>query len=456
MILLLPDLLADWTSGRWVGPKISEIRGVCHDTRSVAPGQLYVAIHGERFDGHQFVNEAFERGASAAMVAKPFAEQWPGRSLLVVADPKKALADMARGYRRSLPANIVAVTGSVGKTTVKEMAADILACKGPTARSLGNWNNQIGLPLSLMSMERDDEFGVFEVGISRPGEMGVLAELLRPNSGIMTEIGPVHQEFFVSTEAIAREKSLLLNSLPPNGLAFLSSDDAWYHILAEAASCPVVTVSMNKDADADFVGQARECTGELEVREKDAGKSSVYPMPLLGDHIMRNALLAIAAGRKAGVSPELIATALRNYAPPPMRWNKLSRYGVVVINDAYNANPVSMRAALRTFASEATAGRKWIVLGGMRELGVTEREEHLVLGQELARGSWCGVVTVGMLGKVIAEGAVAAGWPPERIKNCSDTQDAAMCLQGQVGSGDMVLLKGSRAEKLEQILDYWQ
>jgi UDP-N-acetylmuramoyl-tripeptide--D-alanyl-D-alanine ligase len=425
------------------------------DTRTLQAGQLYVAIPGERYDGHEFVEQAFVRGAAAACVASGKTGVMPaGRALLVVDDTKKALAAMAGGYRRTLAMETVAVTGSVGKTTVKEMLADMLATGGPTARTRGNWNNDIGLPLSLLATERDARHGVFELGMNHPGELAPLCRLLRPRTGVVTTVGPVHMEFFRSVEEIAREKASILEELPADGLAVLSRDETFFGLLRSHAPCRVVTTSLG--GPADFTATRMDGPGHrFVVRGPDGGEGS-FTIGIPGDFIVRDALYAIAVGRSRGLSWETLSETLRNFQPPGMRWRRETFHGVTFINDAYNANPVSMRAALQAFAGEEARGGKWLVLAGMRELGGREQAEHEELGEAVAQGSWEGLICVGPLARGIADGAARAGMPAARIFHCADQAQAAALLTARVRPGDFVLLKASRGEQVETVLEGWK
>ncbi len=444
--------LARWSGGEWAGGCPARLAGVSADTRTLAPGALFVALRGARFDGHRFVAEAFARGAAAALVDRDAAGAPAAGPRLLVADTARALANLAAGYRRGLRALIVGVTGSLGKTTVKDMAADVLARRGPTARSLGNWNNAIGLPLSLLAMEPGCRFGVFEAGMNHPGELQPLIDTLRPDWGLVTAIGPVHLEFFESVEAIAREKSALLRALPPGGTALLRRDDPYYGLLAAAAPGRVLTVAL--EGEADYRGRLEG--GRLEILEAATGETCRVSAPLPGAHHAGHALLAAAVGRAQGLDWASIRGALESFRPQPMRWERRMLAGVSVINDAYNANPVSMAAALRTFAGVACAGGRWLVLAGMHELGESEARRHEELGASLAGDPWAGVITVGRLGGAIAAAALRAGVPAERVFACADHEAAAETLRRCLRPGDAVLFKASRGQQLERVLERWQ
>lgn len=454
MPVFSPDQLARWTGGAWTRPPAMKIRRMVHDSRVIRPGDLFVAMQGERVDGHRFVEEALVAGAAGALVEQRKRHELPVRApLLAVDDAVRAVQRCAEGHRRTLTRRVIGVTGSVGKTTVKEMIADIMSYRGTVARSPGNWNNHIGLPLSLLTMEPGDTCGVFEIGMNHPGEICALSALLQPDWGVITRIGPVHLEFFESVEDIAREKASMLNALPPDGCAFISEDSPWYDTLLHAAPCRVVTISM-EGRNADFRGRpGARATEEMTVQERGLGETHTYTMPLPGRHIMENALLAIAVARTAGLPSERIEGALSVFRPLDMRWSRTDAAGRHFINDAYNANPMSMRAALETFAGIESVGGKWLVLAGMNELGEDERQWHLDIGAAAGKGPWAGIVAVGPKGQWIAQGAAAAGWPEEHLYVCGDARRAAQVLRRVSREGDHILLKASRREHLEEIIN---
>ena len=436
-----------WAKGRWIGDAPA-VAGFSIDTRTLKPGQCYIALRGDRFDGHDFVAQVFKQGAEAVIVSREI----PGvRPQCIVPDTRAALTAIARGHRARLPTRFAAITGSVGKTTVKELTADVLGMYAPTARTKGNFNNDIGLPLSLLDVELTDRYGVFELGMSHPGELAPLTELLKPELGAITMIGPVHLEYFQSQEGIAREKASVLQSLPSAGSAFLSAVEPWFPLLQSLSAAPVVSVGL--DHDADYRAERRS-THHFAVREKKTGQQTDFIAPLPGDYFVRDALLAIAIGRHLGLSWAAIGEAVKNYRPIHLRWQQTRRFGVEIVNDAYNANPVSMRAALRAFAEMPVGGGRWLVLGGMRELGASAAEEHLQLGRECAREKWRGLVTVGPLGRLIADGAREAGFEGG-LYPCPDHAEAALILGAYLRPDDAMLLKGSRGERMEDVLKEW-
>ena len=442
----MPELdpldLARWSDGRWSALPDRPLRGAAVDTRSLQPGELFVALPGEHSDGHLHLEAARAAGAGGALVRA--GTRGGGFPLLEVADPRVALTALAAGHRAALSTCRVAVTGSTGKTTVKEMTADLLATAAPTARTRGNWNNELGLPLSLLTLEARHRYGVFEVGMSHPGELEPLCALLQPAAGMVTSVGPVHLEFFADEEAIAHEKAAVARAVPADGVVVLPADDRWFELLRRSARGRVVTTSLWGKADY----RAEPGAGlTFRVHERASGEQFVFQAPLPGDYIVHDALLAIALGRTFGLPWPDLARALAAYQPVGMRWRYEQVGGVQVINDAYNANPMSMRAALQAFARTPVSGRRWLVLGAMRELGAQARPGHVTLGQEVARGEWAGLLAVG---------ARAAGWPAERVQVCQEPAQAAALLRERTSPGDAVLLKASRGARLERVLEAWR
>lgn len=447
--------IAQWTGGKWYYGQPEAITGVSTDSRALRPGALFVALRGPLFDGHRFVDEAFARGAVGAVISENTDTlACKHHPLLYVPDTAQALRDMAANYRRQIQVEIVAVTGSVGKTTVKEMVADVMARRLPVARTRGNWNNEIGLPLSMLAMEPGTSVGVFELGMNHPGELAALCRLLRPDWGLITTIGPVHLEFFKSVEAIAAEKSTLLKSLPPGGVAVLRCDEPYFEILRAAAPGRVITLALK--GEADYLGCPPDARGQMEIRERATGQACRLQVPLPGVHHAANALFAVAVGRAHGLAWEEIRSALEEYRSQPMRWERQVVAGVTMINDAYNANPVSMAAALRTFAELPVAGGRWLVLAGMLELGASQEQWHRELGSSLASEPWTGIITVGALGAIIAREAVNAGVSAARVFACADHAAAADVLGRCLQPGDAVLVKASRGQRLEKVVALWK
>ncbi len=446
--------LSKWSGGRWVGFPPSDIGGVCHDTRRLKPGQLYLALRGQHFDGHDFVSEAARCGACGAVVE----ESWPGLAvpegfpLLRVQDSGAALSAMASGWLRKQSPKVIGVTGSVGKSTVKDLIYTLLKDHCRAAASRGNWNNEIGLPLSILEMEPGTETLVIELGTNHPGELAELCKLASPHWGVVTHVGPSHLEFFRSVEGVAAEKAVLLESLPLNGLAFIRADVAHADRLAKNVKCPVVRVAMA--GAADYVCLSRD-KSVMEVEERCSRARELIPLPVPGEHQAANLLLALAVVRRAGVGWDGIRRAIGDYSPAEMRWQKESIGAVTIVNDAYNANPLSMAAAIRTFwEMDGVSGGKWLALGDMRELGAYAKAEHEAVGKLVASLSgWSGLVAVGELAAFVAEGAVSAPGGPGCgiVIKTQDADEAADRLARLLRAGDALLIKGSRAMRMERI-----
>lgn len=449
-----PADLASWSGGRWRGAPPPAVKGFAIDSRAVKPGDCFVALAGSRTDGHEFLADARSRGAACALVRadRGLDAQQVGLPLLEVPDTRRALTDLARGHRARLKGVFIAVTGSSGKTSVKELIADFLSRIGSTARTIGNWNNDLGVPLSLLSMVSSDRFGVFEVGMNHPGELDPLCALVRPAASVVTCVGPVHIEFFETEEDIAREKAAVVRALPPEGCAILPADDRWFNVLRSYARCPVTTVSMMAEADYRVESGPGKCFAVTEWR---TGETVVLEVPLPGRHVRMNIGLAAAVARRFGVPWAEILESVKAFRPPPMRWETITAGGVVFVNDAYNANPLSMRAALEAFAEEGADTRRWLVLGGMRELGRHAPYYHREVGRTMASGPWEGAVFVGEEACWMAEGAREARFAGF-LATAPDVESAVELLAGRLREGDRVLLKASRALRLERAIELWR
>jgi len=404
-----PAELAEWSGGAWSAEPEVPVSGISHDTRTLKPGEAYIAFRGPSFDGHDFLESAFEKGAALAIVEHELALNRPQ---LVVPDTHKALQALARGYRETWSGTVVGITGSVGKTTVKEMLASILSQRGTVSKTPGNWNNDIGLPLSMLAAEREAVFGIFELGMNRPGEIDALAGLLQPDWALITAIGKAHTEFFDSLEQIAAEKAGILKHA---GAALLDVRSEWFELFKACCAGSIVPFS-----------------------EEPLNVHVAQP----GGYMADNAQLAAALGLELGFSVLEIQAGLDAFHPAPMRWEETLVDGIRFINDAYNANPVSMCAALSTFKALQVEGRKFAVLGGMRELGSLEESEHGTLGELIDQLRFDGVITLGELGKKIACNGILG------ISKAA----AVQLLRETLTPGDAVFLKGSRTERLEEVL----
>ncbi|MFA7257195.1 MAG: Mur ligase family protein [Kiritimatiellales bacterium] len=388
------------------------ILGISHDTRTLRPGDIYIAIKGATHDGHGFVRQAVEKGAAGLIVNREFPNL--GKTpQMVVPDTISALWALASGVRSRWTGTVIGVTGSVGKTTVKELIATMLTQKGTVSKTLGNWNNDIGLPLSMLAADRNADFFVFELGMNHPGEIDLLASLLKPDWAVLTDIGKAHIEFFQGLEKIAEEKASLL-AYADNAL--LDETSEWFDLFKS------------------------KCKGRIVTFGKEPFE---FTVPLPGEYMTLNARRAAALGLALGLSPKAVQSGLNAFKPAPMRWERTLHNGIVFINDAYNANPLSMRAALKTFAELPCEGRRFAVLGGMRELGEQSGTEHRELGQFVDTLKFDGVITVGETGaQIVCNGIIGL-----------DKTAAVDVLRQHLRAGDMAFFKASRGEQLETILE---
>jgi len=450
-----PADIARWSGGSWRLDPVVSINGFSIDTRSLQPGNLFIAIKGEHADGHSYLAKAIAGGASAVMIDNVECLRGLSIASILVSDTRTAMLNLARGYRQTLSCRMVAVTGSVGKTTVKELIADMLHHVGVTSRTKGNWNNDLGMPLSLLSAPPDTKYGVFEVGMNHPGELDPLCEVLQPDVAIITCVGPVHIEHFENETGIAREKAAVYRALNPGGIAVLNADDAKADLLRqEASGKKLVTVSSHNGADYVYT-RLDPSRGTFQIREKSSGDMVDMTAALPGEYFIMDAALSAAAVRALGVGWPVIRDAIQHYQPLNMRWNRHLWFGVHTVNDAYNANPVSIRAAINAFLEEPVEGQRWLVLAGMLELGVEERRIHHELGAFIARYPGLKLVTVGTRGSWIAEGAANVNGYRAQVQVMPDTSSAAGFLEKNLKTGDAVLFKASRGEAVENVLREW-
>jgi len=432
-------------------------RGASIDTRSLDAGDLFFALPGDRADGHRYLPRALEEGAAAAVVRRGMDYPRPeGLPLLVVDDPARALRDLAEFHRARLSCTVVAITGSNGKTTTKEMAGAVAAVLGPAVRSEKSYNNHLGVPLTILRADASTRTLVLEIGTSHPGEMAGLAALARPRIAVVTNIGEAHLGNFGSLRAIAEEKAELLRALPADGYAVVNANDEFAPLLAGRTAARVCSfgrldpVAPGEEIEADVWGtQVRRTTRPRGVAFWLYGKMKVS-LPLQGLHNASNALAATAVGLLLGVPPTEIRDALKTVQAPRLRLQRERVGGVVLVDDSYNANPASVGAALDELAATACDGRRVLVLGDMCELGDLAEEHHRRVGRRAASCAdllWC----VGPRAAWAAEAARAAGMPADRVAASSDVKSALESPPFLPAPGDMVLVKASRSVELDRL-----
>lgn len=430
------------------GPGDAIFTGVTTDSRRVAPGDLFVAIRGERFDGNDFVDAALAAGATGAIVREGarFSPR-PDKVVIAVRDPLRALAGLAAEVRRRLPARVVAITGSSGKTTTRELLRQILPASNVVA-SEKSFNNAIGVPLTIFRATRATEVLILEMGTSAPGEIAALARIGLPDVAVVTNVGPAHLEQLGSLEGVAREKGALVAGLRPFGTAVLNGDDP--HVLGMRArvppGCGVLLFGTTGAARVRGV-----ITGpRLEVAVPGVAPIAVR-LPFPGRHNAVDALAALAAVAALGLPLAEAAPRLERARLPERRLEPLQVGPVTVLDDAYNANPASTAAALDVLRE--LPGRRVFVFGGMRELGAARDPEHRRVGALAARADLAIFCGVGDDAALALEAARAEGMPAERLLHAEDPERAADALHPALEEGDRVLVKGSRAARLERFID---
>ncbi len=448
-----------------------EITGITTDTRKLNPGELFVALSGDTFDGHDFIASAISQGATAVVVNRAEADlaglvqRYPKTLFLAVTDTLKALADLARARLLKINPVVIAVTGSNGKTTTKEMLAQILEPLYRVHKTAGNFNNRIGLPLTIFAMADDCQVAVLEMGMNEPGEIAALSAIARPDYAVITNVGQAHLQGLGSLEAIGRAKCEVIGGLKENATVIYNSDDSYLARLVPeiVASCPaesrlkLLPVSWHGAAAVDVKASEIWLTPEgiSFVFTKGLAKATVK-LPCWGRHNVMNAVLALAAGTcLAGVFPVPAANSLTNFKMPAGR---LERYelgnGGVLLHDAYNANPDSMAAALTAVAERRGKRFLALVLGDMNELGDASETLHRQVGEKVAEIRPDLLVLLGSLAGAIADSARACGLPGERVAQFPDAayEAAVNFLKTRLTGNALILVKGSRSLALEKIV----
>jgi len=486
------DEIVAATGGRLaLGKPGASVSALVTDTRTLAAGQGFLALRGEQFDGHNFLDAAVKRGASALIIdredllaglnptlrggekgaapvsgcletgAVPFSHVAKGTvpfsqerekgtapfAVVLVRNTETALADLGRAARARLTCPVIAVTGSCGKTTVKEMIGQIL---GPRMRGKtppASYNNQIGVPLTLLAAETDDQFVLCEFGTNHPGEIAHLADIGRPTVAIVTVVAEVHLEGLISLDGVAAEKRAIVEAVSPEGLAILNADDPRVAAFGPKCRGRVLTVGLHARADL-----RAENFAQSEAGLRFTADGVAFEIPVLGEHQVVLALAAAAAAREVGMPPAESADALRKFHPPKMRLAIQNAGDVKILNDAYNANPRSIKAALSLLPIWPDR-RKVVFFGDMRELGAASRAAHEELGRVIAGAGVAQLVCVGTESEATARAAVAAGMKTDAVATFSDSQAAAKAANGFVRGGDVVLVKGSRLIRMEEVVE---
>ncbi|HEY8392595.1 MAG TPA: UDP-N-acetylmuramoyl-tripeptide--D-alanyl-D-alanine ligase [Capillibacterium sp.] len=431
------------------------IRGVSIDSRTLAPGDVFLAIKGPRFDGHTFVGAAINQGAAAVIIEKEInlPSSWPG-SIIKVSDTRQALGDLARFHRLRFKIPVIGVTGSNGKTTTKELIAALLAQQGKVVKTEKNYNNEIGLPLTLFKIDAATKAVVVEMGMRGKGQIAYLAKLACPTVGVITNIGLTHLELLGSQEAIAEAKAELIQALPSSGVAVLNGDDPFASRIGKTFPGESLYYRLSSgdgtDPLPDLFAATITTQGEREEVTADGrwGKFT-FGLPLLGRHNVANALAAALVGLSLGLTPAEVAQGLAGVHHVEQRLRKLEVAGITILDDTYNASPASVQAALEVLAKLSNPGRKIAVLGDMLELGPISQEAHRQTGELVAAAGCDALFAYGPLSLATKESAEKKGI---FTRHFASKEELWQALKAYLSPGDAVLIKGSRGMAMDEIV----
>ena len=445
--------IADFISAHGDFPHEELALGYSIDSRTVGPGELFFAVKGERLDGHDFVGAALARGAVAAVARKDQLHRFPGNmKLLPVDDTLIALQTLATAVRKLWGKPLIGVTGSAGKTTTKEAIAHVLASKFRVLKSEGNFNNHFGLPLMLLKLEPEHDLAVIEMGMSRAGEIRALGKIANPDIGVVTNVAPVHLEFFDSLAGIARAKYELIESLPSNGTAVLNADDEYVSHFGRDYRGRVIKYGTTFAADVSAENVQSKGAEGSEFDVAVAGTRQHAHLPLVGEHNVLNALAAVAVSIACGMKASDAIAALATLKPADKRGQVLQLGNITVINDCYNSNPKALKAMVDAL-SAMKAARRIVVAGEMLELGPAGEALHRESGSHMGEKKIDVLIGVRGLAHALVDGAQQAGTRAEFV---ATPEEAGEWLARETRDGDVVLLKASRGVKLERALETWQ
>ena len=427
------------------------INGISTDSRSVSSGEVFIALKGEHADGTEFVRKAIGDGALFAVVTRDAQPDFDDLPVVDVPDTCGALGDAAGDYRARFTGTVVAITGSNGKTTVKELMLAVLGATTSVHGTRGNFNNHIGLPLSVFGLDNGHDCAVFELGMNSPGEIRRLVGIARPQVGVLLNAGSAHMEFFKSVDEVAEAKLELLEGIDADGTLVVNADDPLLNAGADRFGGRIIRFGCSSSADVRADDVILDDYGRATFTV--AGQRVTLGVP--GAHMVSNALAAWAVGMIMDVPPEIMVCQLAAFEAPKMRLSMYTRNGVIWINDAYNANPVSMNAALDVFAARPLeqGGRRIAVLGDMLELGDMAAEAHIAVGRKAAASGAAILVAVGEHAGEYQEGALAGGMQEKAILSYVDAESAGNSVRSMLRPGDVVLLKGSRGLGMERVID---
>ena len=426
---------------------------VSTDSRNIGPGCLFIPLEGERFDGHSFINSSLEAGAAGCLTARERESYLPGKFYIKVRSTQRALWELAKYYKKLFPIPFIAITGSVGKTTTKDMTAAVLGARFRVHKTEGNFNNDIGVPLTLLKLERKHEVCVVEMGMDHAGEIDYLGRLVEPDMALITNIGDAHIENLGSRENIFKAKCEIFPHLKQDGLAVLNGDDPMLSTLR--GTLPQRTVFAGSGDGLDYTARDLDSdnVGHLSCRIKTPRSQFQADIPALGSHMIYPTLMAAAAAEALGMAPDEIVRGIGAFLPTKMRMNIIRCKGdIVILNDAYNANPQSMRAAAAVLGDAGQKRHKVAVVGDMKELGAGSEQFHRAVGGYFAQAGADRLIAVGDLARFMAQGAKDAGL--EQADYFPTLDEAKNALSREVRAGATILVKASRSMAFEKIVDF--
>lgn len=428
------------------------VSGLTTDSRKIQAGCGFLSIRGERMDGHDYVEAAFQAGAVMAVVESSRASAFAGKdyTLLATADSRVALGAIGGRYRSEFSPLTIAVAGSNGKTTTKEFLGHVFSQAGPTVRSAASFNNDLGVPLTLLEIDSNTRFLVNEVGTNHPGELGPLLSMVRPSVGVLTSLGREHLEYFGDLDGVAAEEGELAEALPATGLLVVNGDTPLVERVIDRCRARVIRVGFGDRNAVRLADYKMDCSGAAFELVTDSGtQKRAFRIRHWGRHQALNAALAAVTGLESGLTPGQVQAGLLATPMPPMRLEVIEQAGVRLVNDAYNANEDSMKAALQTLEEIPASTRRVAVLGDMAELGEGSEEAHLAVGRAAGGARIDHLFVVGRMASVFAEGARLSGF--SCITELPTVADAVQVVPGFIRRGDTVLIKASRSTKLEAV-----
>lgn len=430
------------------GATAATISAMSDDSRKVIPGSIFIALRGDRHDAHDFLPQVARGGAGAILADREDKIRDLPIPVLLVRDTRKALGQLGHYVRQKLKCRVIAIGGSNGKTTTKHLVGSVLAAQFKGTQSPKSFNNDIGVPLTLLGASAADHYVVLELGTNHPGELSPLSLIAEPQIAVITSIGEEHLEGFIDLDGVRREEASLVDGLRPDGLLIANGDDPKLLDMVRSRYGRLITFGFGPEND--LVVSSVRCSLDG-IRFSVSGSETEFELPLPGRHNASNALVAVAIGREFGMTDSAIRDALSACSRPEMRMQLVRCNGIAILNDAYNANPASMRAALQTLAEGQVPGRRWAILGEMLELGDAGEAQHRQIGLAAAASGLSHLLCVAGHAKAIADSAIAGGMSAKSVCFVPDAAAAAQVAPQLIQPGDTVLIKGSRGVKLEVV-----